>query len=272
VSDAAAHPFATLRPPSGALAVLLRRWQWGLHKRWLRLARPRFGLEQRLGCRWLLDRRNAVDRSLIVRGYWEPEHLALLARLVAEHRPPGVRALFLDIGAHIGTYSILLARQGLFNGIVAFEPEPANAAQLGANLLLNDLLGSVRLVVAAASDRNGRMLFRSGPDHNRGAARSFDLDLPWSTPVTEVACVRAGDAVSLENGFLAAKIDVEGAELAVLAGMEQLLAANRCVLQIECFAGHEAPLLAWLEPRGFRRVATLDVDHFFVKSDVAAAP
>jgi FkbM family methyltransferase len=259
---------------SREIVTVLRRWQWAYHKKWIRRTRPRFGVEKRLGCNWLLDQKSAVDRSLIVRGFWEPKQLALLCQLATENRPPGVRTLFLDIGAHIGVYSILMHKAVAFDEHVMFEPEPANAAQLSANLLLNDLLGTLRLVNAAASDKPGRILFKSGPDHNRGIARMLNAglpELPWETRVVEVDTVRVGDVVSLEGGFLVAKMDVEGAELAALAGMEKLLAANRCVLQIECFQGAEDALIGWLEPRGFRHVAQIDVDHFFVKMEADSA-
>ena len=64
---------------------------------------------------------------------WEPaETLALLRML-----QPGMTVV--DVGAHVGYYSVLCAqRVGRAGRVIAFEPEAQNRRLLHANLLLND--------------------------------------------------------------------------------------------------------------------------------------
>ena len=60
-------------------------------------------------------------------------------RLIEQERPHApTSAVFLDVGAHWGLYALLAHRTRQFERIVAFEPDPANYAQLQANLFLND--------------------------------------------------------------------------------------------------------------------------------------
>ena len=59
-------------------------------------------------------------------------------------------ALFVDVGANLGFFSVYAAVRGA--RVVAFEPLLANAALLNASLCLNGLEGHVTLrAVAAAS-------------------------------------------------------------------------------------------------------------------------
>src|SRR5438094_4556794 len=56
----------------------------------------------------------------------------------------------IDIGAHIGSYTLRLARR--FRHVIAFEPNPFNRYILGLNLQLNKNV-NVQVEEAALSDR-----------------------------------------------------------------------------------------------------------------------
>ena len=68
----------------------------------------------------------------------------------------GARCVFLDIGAHWGIYALWAQSSGLFDRVIAVEADPRNAAQLHANLYLNDLAGVIDVYAAAAGARARR--------------------------------------------------------------------------------------------------------------------
>jgi FkbM family methyltransferase len=149
-----------------------------------------------------------------------------------------------DVGAHCGYHTVALASLvGPSGQVVAFEPNPQNIRDLRRNLENNPLLAErVRLRTEALSNCDGEHIFRHSP---RFPSRGFlDINGPPSDrfPRTEyeaydtmsVAVVRA-DSI-LRAGLRPPnmiKIDVEGAEVAVLEGAQELLRNHSPLLVIE---------------------------------------
>ncbi len=52
--------------------------------------------------------------------------------------------MFLDVGAHWGWYALLAHKEGVFDEVIAVEPDPTNYGQLQANLVLNDFAGQIQ--------------------------------------------------------------------------------------------------------------------------------
>lgn len=133
--------------------------------------------------------------------------------------------VFFDVGANIGLVSVLIGRRPeMANGrIYAFEPEPRNLAQLKRNLQANDFgERGVADGVALASKEGRAELHVRGPvgdgRHSLVVAKkstdSVDVELITMTKFCADRGVKP-DVV---------KIDVEGAEGEVIAGMGGLLA------------------------------------------------
>jgi hypothetical protein len=61
--------------------------------------------------------------------------------------------IFLDVGAHIGLYTIRLARR--VSKVIALEPEPQNYLFLYRNVVMHGLNNKVLVLPIAASDKNG---------------------------------------------------------------------------------------------------------------------
>ena len=81
-------------------------------------------------------------------------------------------ACFYDVGAHIGFYSLLAARLvGQGGHVVAFEPDPANAAVLRENITRNNL-GQIEVVPVALWSHCGVVAFRrSASEHPEVSSR-----------------------------------------------------------------------------------------------------
>lgn len=97
--------------------------------------------------------RNALQT--LREGYAEP----FTARLFAELVRPGM--VVLDIGAFLGRYSLLAARQtGRQGRVYAFEPDPQNFPLLVRNIAINGLSDRVAaLPYAVADEKSVKTLF-----------------------------------------------------------------------------------------------------------------
>lgn len=234
---------------------------------WANLFYGRYLVERRQGLTLLLDRSNAVDWLIHTSGTWEPESVDRLFALVEQERahcPDG--AVFLDVGAHWGFYALLARRKGWFERIVAVEPDPANYAQLQANLFLNQASTEVEALKLAASDRETTFGLQVD-SRNRGGTQ---LVAAGRDTVTCQA-VRLDRLLDFAGKLLVVKIDVETHEEEALDGLLALLAKNHCVLQIEVWTGAESRdddrprrVIERLAKLGIRHVDTFDSDYFFV--------
>jgi FkbM family methyltransferase len=159
---------------------------------------------------------------------------------------PQSGAVFLDVGAYIGPYTILAARaSGAAGRVLALEPDPKNRRQLDKNLALNGITNCTVVPLAAWS--------RTGPIGWRKA------DHPDWHRASEEANARTTEAITLDD--LVArhtldrvdwiKMDIEGGEIEALKGAENILARFRPKLFIEVHETAEA-LRGFLHSRGYR--------------------
>jgi FkbM family methyltransferase len=175
-----------------------------------------------------LDLLHPAQRGMID-GAFESREQALLTDLA----PPG--AIVLDVGAHIGFHTLALARAAGPSGrVYAFEPWPANRATLARNLALNGI-ENVTVSDQALADRAGTATFtvpRGYPTSMLGslAIRPEGDVTTLTVPTTTVdAFVAAQGLVRLDL----VKIDAEGAEVQIIAGMRETLRALRPVVLME---------------------------------------
>lgn len=145
-------------------------------------------------------------------------------RWIEEYLKPG--EVLYDVGANVGAYTLLAAVAVPRLRVVSFEPSPANFAALCANLELNAVSERVIAVPLALGDRpRSALLDRNGAVP--GTAPRV-VDGVRSEEATVVLVDRLDDIVPRFDlptpDHL--KLDVEGAELEVLAGGERLLASG----------------------------------------------
>ena len=164
-----------------------------------------------------------------------------------------------DIGANIGLVSLALALNGAEKQALvhAFEPEPNNARALRANLAANDVR-SVSVHELALGDRRGTVTLYL--DRHVGAGSHSLIPLAGLASKREVELARADDVAAELGAPRMVKIDVEGAEFAVLRGMERLLREHlvrELFLEIHPQAlaasgADEHALRRWLTELGYR--------------------
>lgn len=182
--------------------------------------------------------RATVD-GLELRGFLR--HRSFLAHLARGDYEPLARETFrrglaqtevvADVGAHIGLYSLLAAREAPEATVFAFEPDPYNAAALRANVRRSGAR-NITVVERAASDRARRATFRQNEATTGGslvprvvgAGPARDIEVDATTLDAEL-----GD---LSGRRLLLKLDVEGAERLVLSGAAETLRSAAAVTAI----------------------------------------
>lgn len=166
-------------------------------------------------------------------GDYEPTVVDALRRLVV----PG--SVCADVGAHLGYMSLLLARlTGPDGRVVAFEASPRNARTVARNIRLNGLGERVRLVQKAVADGTAASVDifpRRGSSAEwtvyADYARRDELEPAVLRGVTVAAT--SLDAEFADDRLDLAKVDVEGAEGLVVAGMSRLLRRDRPIIVLE---------------------------------------
>jgi FkbM family methyltransferase len=148
-----------------------------------------------------------------------------------------------DVGAHIGLYTIIAAKRvGPTGKVIAIEPDPQNFKILRKNILLNQLSNVEPLECAAYSAKKKLKLFLPEVGSGRtifntvmqGRIKSCDNSIEVEANTL--------DNILNENNVQRVnwiKIDVEGAELEVLKGMSNVLEANKGISLIIEIHGRE---------------------------------
>jgi FkbM family methyltransferase len=202
-----------------------------LAEAWLRSVRP-------LGQAWRGATRVVLDGLCVEIPFPRMVRLSIVAgnvrvqRLIDASVGRGDRVV--DVGAHIGLNTVYMAaRVGPSGHVTAIEPAPDNLAVLRRNIAANHLETVTLQGVAAGRTHERRDFFL------RGAVSAVNSLFPESVyaEVSEVARITVAPLDDLVDPVDGAprlvKIDVEGAELEVIAGMPRLLRAPEIRLIVE---------------------------------------
>jgi FkbM family methyltransferase len=156
----------------------------------------------------------------------------------------------IDVGAHIGCYSLRAARDGA--RVIAIEPDPANFNLLRGNVRMNGFTNVVSLNFAA-SDRRGWVPFFGHSGENTGTS---SLEPDWTHPTRnedlgKVECRTLDEIVTSYHieriDWL--KIDVEGHEVHTLLGGPKALSLT-ANLMIEVSKENTADCIRLIEESG----------------------
>jgi FkbM family methyltransferase len=147
---------------------------------------------------------------------------------------PGM--VVLDIGAFVGWYTLVAARQvGERGKVYAFEPDPRNYSLLSENLRVNQLDSQVIRLPKAVSNQAGvQRLFRGGD-----ASQSSLIPSSGDETSIMVPTVVLDEILDRSLQVDVIKLDVDGGEVNALRGMRKTLtrAAPTVKLFVECNPG-----------------------------------
>ena len=174
------------------------------------------GLSRRLSLQ-LHDQHDLfVSRRIREEGLWEPFETSLVLASLS----PG--AVFVDVGANLGYFTVLAAHQvGETGRVFAFEPDPENFSLLQGNLTLNGLEQRGEAVRAALSDEDGEGVLYLSED-NLGDHQIYSAGEVRDS--IRIPLLRGGDYLRdrVERLDLL-KVDTQGSEYRVMSGVMPLL-------------------------------------------------
>ena len=182
-----------------------------------------------------------IQNYVYLFGTWEPDLVAFMRRRL---RPGDT---FIDVGANIGYLSAVGSRLvGPHGVVVAIEPAHFAIAALQETVARNDLT-NIRLVAAAVSDRAGELPLFVGASHALGLTTTVARRDPFLREQGRVRAAPLGSLVTREELATTRliKIDVEGAEDRVLAGM--LASVDALAADVELVV--EVVPTWWSDPR-----------------------
>lgn len=194
-----------------------KHWLWDrlIWRRYRVRARTRFGtkMECHTGS-------SVVDRNIYYFGVWEPNITHWVQRSLS------AGDVFVDIGAHIGYYTLLAAKLvGRTGKVVAVEAAPSTFQVLHRNIEMNNLDNVESINAAASAERGSLEIWGHYEDTGRTGVRQEDgrpsRGVVDAVPVQEL--VKEGDW----SRTRLVKIDVEGYEPNVIAGMRTMIAGCR---------------------------------------------
>ncbi len=166
------------------------------------------------GNRFYLDKDDSMRLSIL--GVYEPATVKHFWEAVK----PG--SVVLDIGAHIGYYTVMAAKRvGSRGKVYAFEPSKENLVLLNKNIKINKFKNVIS-VNKAVSDSTKKVKFYINPI-STGMNSLVNIGYKGERSITV-------DAISLDDFFgkklpkvSVIKMDIEGGEFSALKGMRNLL-------------------------------------------------
>ncbi len=194
---------------------------------------------------------SATERGALFNPDYNLEELDFLRAQVPE------AGVFVDIGAHVGTYALVLGGHvGERGKVIAIEPHPVAHARLAFNRAASGF-AQVNLLAVAAGPSDGDLLIETD-GHNLGASHIVS-EAP-STSAVKVRSLRLRRILA-EAGITrvdALKIDVEGFEDRILTGFfrdapESLWPGAVVIEHLSKDEWHD-DIMADMAARGYRKI------------------
>jgi FkbM family methyltransferase len=177
---------------------------------------------------------------------------------------PREEDIVVDVGAHIGKYTIIASKMvGSQGKVIAIEAHPANYDILKQNIALNKLNNVIALNYAVHSRETMVKLYEPGQEEGFTIYNTIMTDRTTLSNQKYIE-VKADtlDSLLLENGIKEVnwiKIDVEGAEYEVLRGATSILSSSKDIsILIEIHnLGHSnknfyEPIIQLLESKNYK--------------------
>lgn len=188
-----------------------------------------------------LDLRDEIQMEIFLEGIYQGHVASTVLRYFAPNRS------FVDIGANIGQYSVMLGKRikdehtGISSShplpkVYAFEADPSIFQRLEQNVMLNQLTPYVERFQKAVSDKQEiTRFFRTQSNNSGGGSLAAQGKRTQSGQEVEVETVTLDACILQKPGppVGLVKLDIEGAELKALRGATQILQRDRPILVLE---------------------------------------
>jgi len=173
-----------------------------------------------------------IGLSINLHGRYEVEILNLLEVFIKQKIPDAFKNTALDIGANIGNHSIFFSK--LFKKVISFEPNPATFDVLALNIKYNAPNQNIIPHRIGLSDANGDLPFILNRSNIGGSRIQPDFNNKEYHEKIRIKVNKADNINSLrEEKISLIKVDVEGHEINVFKGAEELIKQNKPAIIFE---------------------------------------
>lgn len=189
------------------------------------------------GCKFK-TRKNTMDFWMILKSH-EEKFTSYLYNKKEE-------GIFVDVGTHIGRYSILMAKKGW--KVFSFEPLKTNFNQLKINASLNNVKARINFYNLGLGNKKGKA--KISYDKDKGGEASLAFNKYHSTE--EIKLDKLDNILKFSNQKkIILKIDVEGFEYEVLKGAKNFIKRNKPEVFIEIWEKNKKQDYAFFKDLGY---------------------
>ena len=213
----------------------------------------------------IYDRDDPLSTYLAMGVLWHPG----IVRFLYNWIKPG--QIFVDIGAHIGLFSVIAAKKvGASGRVIAFEPAEDNLAILRRNAEQNGVEVDSRPI--AIADRSGQMTLHRSARNRGGHSLIEDRGLESGSMV---AVSTLSEQLPHIKRIDYLKLDVQGLEPSILDSISDLVAS----LERPPYIILEVNPKSWIDAdpdfqtlKRFKRRHAFDIHGFITSEGIAARP
>jgi len=168
--------------------------------------------------------------------------------------------LFVDVGANLGRYEVLLGKN--YERVIAIEPSPENMSFLKRNVA-NVKVKNIEFLQCAVSGQNGTATLFYGEHCGAHTLMSTNLNVEG----LQVKTVTLDTLLKREDNVDLVKVDVEGAEWEVLEGSKEVLPKiKRWVVEVHNLE-QKGNIAKWFEDKGYA-IMWLDINHVYAERKI----
>lgn len=191
---------------------------------------PQVAIEEFQGI-FSIDRRSDLFERIIIEGHYEPALVRYCKQYLVSSRD------VLDIGANVGFFTIMFAKNIHDRKVLAVEPTASALVHLWRNIALNQVEDRVVVFEGAVANKTGKITMQVVP----GKEEYSSIGVMEHPSIVKEQCVSVEvnsstiddlvERFNLEPGFM--KVDVEGGEHLVLSGAKKVLSTYRPIILSE---------------------------------------
>ena len=206
--------------------------------------------------------KDPIDKEIFFKNSYEEEQIQFLFNNIKNYK----KAIFIDIGANKGIYSLLLAKKFRTLKIYSFEPVTKTFNYFVNNIYLNNLKENIKTFNFGISNASGKkkMIALKRKNYIQSGGYSFKINKKkiQEDNIIEYYKTKIGDQIiKFKKKNLFIKIDVEGYEEKVLKGLNKLISSNKIFIQIEIFNKNFNLINEFLKKKNFYLIHKIEHKH-----------
>lgn len=133
--------------------------------------------------------------------------------------------VFFDIGSSVGLNSVIAGKIVGNGKVVSFEPDPENIKRLKENYQMNNVTNGIVQELAVGNEKSTMKLYTAGSNNVSPSLQKVNgIERTIEVQVNSIDNLLANGSIPYPT---VVKIDIEGAEMMALQGMNNLLKSNR---------------------------------------------